>query len=153
MTYDMRQLNSKVLLASMIVALALTLAACDRPPSEDSIERSFETSVENVHRDLIQAASTTGNTVEKGHDKGGQTLTEADHAVNNIALAARVKAALIGARALDSSNIKVGATTNGVVTLTGSAEDATKRDLAERLTSSVEGVTVVRNDIMIARGS
>ena len=60
---------------------------------------------------------------------------------------------MIGTRALDSSKIDVGANTNGVVTLTGSAEDATKRDLAERLALSVEGVTAVRNDITIARGS
>ena len=64
-----------------------------------------------------------------------------------------MKAALIGTRALNSSNIDVGATTNGVVTLTGSAENAMKRDLAERLALSVDGVTAVRNDITIARGS
>ena len=82
-----------------------------------------------------------------------ETTTEAGRAVNNLALAARVKAALMGTRALDSSKIDVGATTNGEVTLTGVAESATKRDLAERLASSVEGVTTVRNAITIARGS
>jgi osmotically-inducible protein OsmY len=102
---------------------------------------------------LNQAANNAGRTVEKGHDNAGKTFTEAGRAVNNIALAARVKAALIGTRALTSSNIDVGATTNGVVTLTGSAENATKRDLAERLALSVQGVTAVRNDITIARGS
>jgi osmotically-inducible protein OsmY len=64
-----------------------------------------------------------------------------------------VKAALIGTRALNSSKIDVGANTNGVVTLSGSAENDTKRDLAERLALSVKGVTAVRNDITIARGS
>jgi osmotically-inducible protein OsmY len=153
MTHDERQLISKVLSASMIAALALSLAACDRPPSGDSIGRGFDKSVENVRQDLNQAANNAGRTVEKGHDKAGETFTEAGRAVNNIALAARVKAALIGTRALTSSNIDVGATTNGVVTLTGSAENATKRDLAERLALSVQGVTAVRNDITIARGS
>jgi osmotically-inducible protein OsmY len=153
MTYDMRQLNSKVLLASMIAALASGLAACDRPPSGDSIGDSFDKSVEDVRQDLKQAANNAGRTVEKGPDKPGETFTEAGRDVKNIALAARVKAALIGARALASSKIDVGATTNGVVTLTGSAEDATTRDLAERLASSVEGVTAVRNDVAIARGS
>jgi osmotically-inducible protein OsmY len=153
MTYDMRQLISKVLLASMMAALASSLAACDQPPSGDSLGRSFDKSVENIRQDLNQAANETGRTVEEGHGKAGATFTEAGRDVNNIALAARVKAALIGTRALDSSKIDVGATTNGVVTLTGNAEDATKRDLAERLALSVEGVTAVRNDITIARGS
>jgi osmotically-inducible protein OsmY len=137
----------------MIAALALSLAACDRPPSGDSIGRSFDKSVEKVRQDLNQAANDAGRTIEKGLDPTGETVTEAGPAVNNIALAARVKAALIGTRALYSSNIDVGATTNGVVTLTGSAENATKRDLAERLALSVDGVTAVRNDIAIARGS
>ena len=153
MTYDKRQPVSKVLLASMIAVLALSLAACDRLPSEDSIGRSFDKSVENVRQDLNQTANDVGRTVEKGHDKAGEAVTEAGRDVKNIALAARVKSALMGTRALNSSDIDVGATTNGVVTLTGSAEDATKRDLAERLALSVQGVTAVRNDIAIARGS
>lgn len=153
MTFDVRQLISKVLSASMIAALASSLAACDRPPSEDSIGGSFDKSVENVREDLNKAVNNGGRTVEKGTDKGGETFAEAGRAVNNIALAARVKAALIGPRELYSSKIDVGATTDGVVTLSGSAEDAAKRDLAERLALSVEGVTAVRNDITIARGS
>ena len=139
MTGDMRQPISRALLASMIATLASNLAACDRPAPGDSIGRSFDKSTENVRQDLNQAAN--------------ETTTEAGRAVNNLALAARVKAALMGTRALDSSKIDVGATTNGEVTLTGVAESATKRDLAERLASSVEGVTTVRNAITIARGS
>jgi len=153
MTDDMRQLVSKAVLASMVAALALSLAACDQPPSADSIGRSFDKSTENVRQDLNQAVNHAGRTAEKGRDRAGETITEAGRAVNNIALAARVKAALIGTRALDSSKIDVGATTNGEVTLSGSAENATKRDLAERLALSVEGVAAVRNDITIARGS
>jgi osmotically-inducible protein OsmY len=153
MTYDKRLLISKELLASMIAAVALSVAACDRPPSGDSIGRSFDKSVENARQDLNQAANDAGRTATKSHDKAGGTFTEAGRAINNIALAARVKAALIGTRALDSSKIDVGATTNGEVMLTGSAENATKRDLAERLALSVEGVTAVHNDITIAHGS
>jgi len=153
MTYDKRHPVSKLLLAPMIAALALSFAACDRPPSEDSIGRGFDKSVENARQDLNQAADNAGRTAEKGDNKADETYTKADLAVNNIALAARVKSALMGTRALNSSDIAVGATTNGEVTLTGSAEDATKRDLAERLALSVEGVTAVRNDITVARGS
>jgi osmotically-inducible protein OsmY len=152
MTHDKRQLISKVLRGSMIAALAPGLAACDRPPSGDSIGGSFDRSVENVRQDLNKTENNAGR-METVPDKAGGTFTEAGRDVKNIALAARVKAALIGTRALDSSKIDVGATTDGVVTLTGNAEDATKRDLAERLTLSVEGVTAVRNDIAIARGS
>ena len=153
MTYDKRQLVPKVPLGPMVAALAISLAACDQPSPGDSVVRGFDESVERVRQDLNQAANSAGSTAEKGPDKAGGTSPEAGRAVNNIALAARVKAALIGARALDSSKINVGATTNGVVTLSGSAEDAAKRDLAERLAWSVEGVTGVRNDLTITRGS
>jgi osmotically-inducible protein OsmY len=153
MTQDMRQLISKALFASMIAALASSLAACDQPPSEDSIGRSFDKSLESVRQDLNQAANEAGRSVENGQDKASEALTGAGPAVPNIALAARVRAALIGTRALNSSSIDVDATTSGVVTLTGIAEDATKRDLAERLAMSVEGVTAVRNAITIARSS
>lgn len=154
MTYDMRQLFSKLSLTSMIAALALSLPACDQPTSGDSISSSFDKSTENVRQDLNQAANDAGKTVGEGLDKPNETFPESGRSVHNLALAARVHAALIGTRALESSNIDVGATTSGEVTLTGVAENATKRDLAERLALSVEGVTAVRNDITIAaRGS
>ena len=153
MTYDKQQVIPKALLGSMILALALGLAACDRPPSGDSVERSFDKSVDDPRRDSNEVAMDADTNVAKEYVRASETVTETDRGVNNIALAARVKAALMGTRSLNATKIDVGANTNGEVTLTGTAEDATTRDVAERVALSVEGVTAVRNAITIARSS
>jgi osmotically-inducible protein OsmY len=82
----------------------------------------------------------------------GEKLAAAGQAVDNTALAARVKAALIAAPGLKSARIDVDAA-NGVVTLVGTAENPDKRDLAAQLASNVEGVASVRNQIVVASGS
>jgi osmotically-inducible protein OsmY len=140
------------LAALVIGALALGLAACDQPPSAEKVGRSIDETVAKAGQKVNEAANTAGKTAERAANAAGEKLAAAGQAVDNTTLATRVKAALIAAPGLESSRIDVDAA-NGVVTLLGTAENATKRDLAERLASNVDGVTAVRNQIVIPSGS
>jgi hyperosmotically inducible protein len=133
MTYENRQAIHRSFLVLALSALALTLAACEERPSAERVGRSIDQTGEKLN----QAARTAG-------DK----LAAAGQAVDDTALAARVKAALIAAPGLKSSAIDVDAA-NGVVTLAGTTENPEKRDLAEQLASNVEGVQLVQNTLVI----
>jgi osmotically-inducible protein OsmY len=141
MTFGKRQTVFRSVLLLVFSTLAMSLAACGERPSAERIGRSIDQTVENGGEQMNQAARTAG-----------EKFAAAGQAVDNTALAARVKAALIAAPGLKSSAIDVDAT-NGVVTLVGTAENRDKRDLAEQLASNVEGVASVRNRIVVASGS
>jgi osmotically-inducible protein OsmY len=143
MTFGNRQTTFRSLLLLFFGALAISLAACGEGerPSGESIGRSMDQTIEKGSEQMNQAAETAG-----------EKLAAAGQAVDNTALAARVKAALIAAPGLKSARIDVDAA-NGVVTLVGTAENPDKRDLAAQLASNVEGVASVRNQIVVASGS
>ena len=67
-------------------------------------------------------------------------------AITDTAITAKVKSQFMGDDRLKSSSISV-TTTNGVVTLTGSASDSDAKSAAEKLASSVEGVKSVDDDL------
>jgi pectin methylesterase-like acyl-CoA thioesterase len=140
MTYANRPTIYRSILVLILSALALGLAACEEQPSAERVGRSIDQTIEKSGEQMNQAARTAG-------DK----LAAAGQAVDDTALAARVKAALIAAPGLKSSAVDVDAA-NGIITLVGTTESPDKRELAEQLASNVEGVTSVRNRIVVARG-
>jgi osmotically-inducible protein OsmY len=77
---------------------------------------------------------------------------EAARAAADKELAGRVKAALGAERTLNAHGIDVVAS-NGAVTLFGTAETRTKRDMAAKVAAAVEGVKSVENKLAIVAGS
>ena len=73
-------------------------------------------------------------------------------AIDDSAITARVKASYLGDERLKGSHIKV-TTTNGVVTLTGSATGAASKDAAEELARGVDGVKSVDVEVMTPSSS
>lgn len=72
--------------------------------------------------------------------------------VDDKTLAVNVKAALMASAALNATAIEV-STRDGVVTLSGTTDTSTRRDLAGYLALRVDGVAGVRNRIAIVSGS
>jgi hyperosmotically inducible protein len=71
-----------------------------------------------------------------------------DAAVSDTAITAAVKIKLLNQATLDSSHITV-TTTNGVVTLDGSASSARAKAVAEAATKSVDGVKSVDDELRV----
>lgn len=67
-------------------------------------------------------------------------------AVNDTAITAKVKSSFVGEDRLKGSHIKV-VTTNGVVTLTGTAPSSDSKSAAEELAQTVKGVRSVDDQV------
>jgi hyperosmotically inducible periplasmic protein len=124
-------------------ALALGLAACDQKPKTDDA-RTFEKLVENAGRDREAAAPpAAADTMKSDRPRGAG----ADAAVE-----ARVKAALSAEPGLRALTVDV-KSTDGVVTLYGTADSPTKSHEAALVAMNVEGVRSVKNEMVVVRGS
>ena len=72
--------------------------------------------------------------------------------LSDTVITAKVQAKLMGESGLKKSDVSV-TTTNGVVTLEGSASDSDAKALAETLTKLVEGVKSVDNNLKVPANS
>ncbi|HEX6928956.1 MAG TPA: BON domain-containing protein [Gammaproteobacteria bacterium] len=77
---------------------------------------------------------------------GGGTEKSTGELIDDAAVTARVKTALIRDDSLDANDINV-ETYKGTVQLSGFVDDRSDIDEAEELASNVEGVRNVRNDL------
>jgi osmotically-inducible protein OsmY len=67
-------------------------------------------------------------------------------------ITAHVKAALLGAQGVDSSDVHV-VTDRGTVTLTGTVPDSAQRDKVESTVQALDGVVSVVNELKVAKGA
>ena len=123
-------------------ALALALAACDQKPKADD---GLDKLVQGASRDREPAVPNAAPEATKPTD--GPRGAGADAAVE-----ARVKAALSAERALRSLTVDV-KSTDGVVTLYGTADSSANSHQAAMVALNVEGVRSVKNEMVVVRGS
>src|SRR5262245_38740733 len=119
-------------------ALWLGLAACDGKPKTEAPGKTFDPLVENASRDLQSAPTPAAPPKEAmdGPRSGGPAV--------DAALEARVKAALAAEPALSSVRVDV-KSSDGVVTLYGTADSPRKSHQAPHVTLNVDGVRSVKN--------
>ena len=134
-----------------LTAITLALAACERPEPptvgqqiDAGIERTNQAAQETV-RDL-QAA---GQEIKQESAKAASVISEG---AADMGITAKVKTALAGDAQLSAISITVD-TTNNVVTLTGPAPSQAAADRASDLTKAVDGVTEVRNQLVVGSAS
>jgi hypothetical protein len=124
------------LCAALAGALALGLAACERASGEKGLATP------------AGSAETTGS----GASATGTTVAVARSPVDDKTLTVNVKAALMASSALNATTIEVSAR-DGVVTLSGTTNSSTRRDLAGYLALKVDGVARIRNRIAVVSSS
>ena len=130
---------------SLVLAGALTvgLAACDAQPKADKVGKSFDNLVENAGRDRDSA---------RGPASPRQGMNPSDASAPDAVLEARVRAALSADPGLRSVTVDV-KSTDGVITLYGTADSAAKSHQAAMVALDVDGVRSVRNEMVVVRGS
>jgi len=84
--------------------------------------------------------------------EGQGTKQSAGKFAGDAMITTKVKAALLKEQATQSLSIKV-KTVNGVVALSGSADDAAQIDSAVRIARGIDGVQDVKNDIQLKQQS
>jgi len=120
----------KASLAALFAAMALTAAGCDqRAPNE--------TVGQKVDRTADKVATATKDAVKR-----------TDDVVEDAALTAKVKSAILAEPGLKSLQINVD-TKNAVVTLAGSVDSPALRDRATQIASSVAGVRQVEDKLEV----
>jgi len=131
----------RALYIALASAFALGLAACDR-----------NTSAEKVGRDIDRAADKAEKKIDQAKEATSQKLSEAGKSVEDAALTAKVKSALIAEPGLKALAIDVD-TSGGVITLNGTANSDESRDKAVQVAQNVQGVKLVRNNLVVSRGT
>lgn len=91
---------------------------------------------------VIPSALAEESTLERTTDSVGGLVDDA-------AITTKIKAAYAKDDTVSAMKVKVD-TNGGVVTLAGTAKTQAEADLAEQIASATEGVTSVRNDIVIS---
>jgi osmotically-inducible protein OsmY len=127
-------------------ALLIGLAACDQGPQSENSAKSFDNLVKNAGNDREM---TPARAVP---DDPGMSRPQSSSPGTDQVLAARVKAALSADPSLRSVTVDV-KSTDGVITLYGTADSAAKSHQAAMVAMNVDGVRSVRNEMVIVRGS
>lgn len=126
-------------------ALALSIAACEQQSTPEQVGKNIARAVEN-------ARDQAGQSAEQAKEAVGDRTAEAGKVLDDAAVTAKVKSALVAEPGLKSLAINVD-TMAGVVTLRGTADTPASRTKAEQLAMNVEGVRSVTNEIVVVKGS
>ena len=129
----MKLANVITWIATAVFTVALT-AGCDRN------DRSAEQVGERAGRNIDQA---TAEVKEQAANVGDK--------IDDAAITAKVKTALIGEPDLEALKIDVD-TADGVVTLTGTVDSRTKVTRAVQVAQAVQGVRSVDNRLTVKQG-
>ena len=141
------------------LAAAVALAACDRPADDTTAARDDDTVVAQAEQRAeaagdcaAEAARAAGNAVESGAERAGDAMERgadrAGDAIGDAAITASVNAELARDNELSALGIDVD-TSNGRVTLSGTAPNESARERATQLASAVRGVTSVDNELRV----
>lgn len=93
-----------------------------------------------------QAANTTNNAAREVRNDTARAADTAGKAMDDAAVTAKVKSALLADATTKGMNIDVD-TSAGTVTLTGTVASAAEKQRAEQLAQTIEGVRAVRNNL------
>ena len=144
-----RKPNYLVVYAAAVV-LTLSLAGCGDKPAAGSASAKIETAADVAARQAQQAQKNKAEQ-EKAQAEAAQKAADAKAAADH-ALARKVKAALAATPSLKHLALDVNSS-DGEVTLFGTADSNAQRREAEKVASKVAGVRSVKDELQIVRGS
>jgi len=154
MNQDHRNPVCRVFCAAIAAALALSLAACGEKPPADTATAKIESATEVAARQAKAAAAAAEKKKaeeQKAQAEAAKKAADAKTAADK-ALADKVKAALVATPGLKDLGFDV-RSSNGDVTLFGSADTQAQRHKAEKVAAGVPGVHSVTDELQIVRGS
>jgi osmotically-inducible protein OsmY len=133
------------------VAMALSLAACNRHGDDinsPTVGQQVDQATDNARVAADNAKQEAANAVHEIATDTKTVTADAADKVADAAITASVNADLAKDRDLSALKIDVD-TTNGHVTLHGSAPDQDAKDRASKLAAQVKGVTSVDNELTV----
>jgi hyperosmotically inducible periplasmic protein len=140
----------RALLAAVTSALALGFAGCGDRQSNNEFGQNLEPG-KTAGSKLDQAADAAERKLDQTESAVREETAKASKVVDDSAITTKVKSALVAEPGLKSLGINVD-TVAGVVTLRGTADSQEKRQKAELVASTVEGVRWVKNQLVVVPG-
>lgn len=128
---------SSIAAIALASGLALLATGCDRTP--DTAGERMDSAAEDAQRE----SRDLGDTMERRTDQAGQ-------AVSDAAITTAVKGKYLIDDTLKGLEISVD-TEQGVVTLTGSVQNDTAKELATQIAQTVDGVVSVNNQLTVVQ--
>lgn len=140
-------------LAALIAAAAATalITACGQA-EEPTVGQQIDQSIESVQSAANEAGASVQDAARNLQAAGSQAGAAVAEEAGDMAITAKVQAALAADGALSVSDIEID-TEAGRVQLTGTAPDATARDRATSLVTAIEGVVAVDNRLQVQGNS
>ncbi|MEQ6341461.1 MAG: BON domain-containing protein [Gammaproteobacteria bacterium] len=129
--------SKRFLLAEASMILAVGLAACDKQHPAETAGKSID-----------QAAEKVGDKMDEASKKLGEQSDKAGEALDDAAITAKVKAAILAEPGLRVLQINID-TTKGVTTLSGSIDSQQSSDRAKEIAGAVAGVKGVENQLVV----
>jgi hyperosmotically inducible protein len=129
--------KKRFLVTGVSFMLIIGLAACNK-----------EHSVEKMGKSTDQKTDMVSNNMEGLTNSPGEQINMFTHAIENRAITAKVKTAILGDTDLRVLRIHVD-TNDGVTTLSGSVDTQQNSDKASEIAGTVTGVKVVENKLVV----
>jgi hyperosmotically inducible protein len=129
----MDKMTRTTLFAALLVGTALATAGCDQRNSTETAGQKLDRTADKVAAKTNEAASKTAD------------------AIDDSALTAKVKAAILAEPGLKSLQIGVD-TKDAVVTLTGAVDSPPMKERAKQIAASVSGVRDVVDNLVTKAG-
>lgn len=132
--------------AAIVLASSLALLAtgCNRKPADQTASEANQTTGEKVDNAIANTKQETqemGNTLEQKAGQAGQ-------AIDDTAITTSIKGKYLADDTLKGLDISV-ETEHGVVTLTGTVQSDSAKELATKIAQGVDGVASVNNQLTV----
>jgi osmotically-inducible protein OsmY len=149
MTIDLHKLAKPTAIAAALAA-ALSLTACNRQHDDRTVGQKVDDTIQRTEQSADNAKREASTAMNDARQDAKQAAADASDKVADAAITASVNADL--AKDPDLSALKINVdTSNGHVTLHGTAPNEDAKQRASKLASNVKGVTSVDNELSIQR--
>ena len=136
--------------ATIAVAAALSLAACDRAQEDRTVGQKVDSTMAKAEQKTDKAVAEVKKDLDSARASTGQAMDAAGSKVKDAAITTGVNAELVRDKELSALKIDVD-TSNGRVSLHGTAPNAAARDHATQLAQHVDGVVSVDNQLKVSK--
>lgn len=130
-------ISKRFLLVGVSMILVFGLSACDKKGPAETADKSIDQAAEKADDKMDETSKDIGDQSDK-----------AGVAIDDTAITAKVKAAILAEPGLNVLQINVD-TTKGVVTLSGSVDSQKISDRAKEIAGAVAGVKGIENQLVV----
>ncbi len=144
----MRVQHFNALTTTIALVGLLSLTACDKKPDERTVGQKLDSTIDKIDQKTDQAKAEIKNETAAAKESTNQTVDSATAKLKDATITTSVKAELVKDSSLSALKIDVD-TTNGIVTLHGTAPSSVAREHATQLAKKIDGVVSVDNQLQI----